>query len=86
MKVQSDLTGDRERAAEMTAPCESRVTTWMDRITKLTKATLSNAHTISEAVESCNPTNFAIPELPRITISSEVSYRPAGQQWPVCTP
>ena len=35
MKAQSDLTGDRESAAEMTAPRICAVTTWMDAINEM---------------------------------------------------
>lgn len=86
MKAQSELIGDNERVAEMTAPCESRATKWMDRITKLAKALTSSTNAVATTAAACKLSDFEIPEVPKITINPEVNYCPADQQWSVCTP
>ena len=86
MKAQSDLTGDRERAAEMIAPCASRATMWIDRITAANKSLCdidekSMINSFKSAIEF--PT---LTKLPEITIDEEVNHCPADQQWSVSTP
>ena len=85
MKAQSDLTGDRERAAEMTAPCASRVTAWMDRIKTACKGINSFATEGKTLIDSIAP-KFEIPDIGEISYNTEVNYCPARQQCLVCTP
>lgn len=86
MKAQSELAGDRKRQAETTCPRFGGVTKRMS--------------TIKAAIEMEDSLAKHVPNLPEITIAPafkeafenieipkpEVKHRPAGQQWPVCTP
>ena len=88
MKAQSDLTGDRERAAEMTVPRASGATMWIDRIATASKSITGFATEGKSLIDSFKPQiEFsALNELPKITLDDEVNHCPADQQWSVSTP
>ena len=92
MKAQSGLAGDRKRRAEMTRSHIRGVTNRMtgvaenmteacesikaSAITRMPKITVSPA--LTEALGRLSETSKLY--------DTEVNYRPAGQQCPVCTP
>ena len=102
MKAQSDLTGNRERRAEMTRPRFCGVTMWMSAIDTMTNTpatALSDFGLIADESKLARlQSEFAtardligtIDMRPNIftdlNTNNEVNYCPAAQQWTVCTP
>lgn len=86
MKAQSDLTGDRERRAEMTRPRKRGATNWMSGIDAMN----NSADRIFDSSSLSYGLSGALADFPSIgksyIIDTEVKHRPAAQQWVVCTP
>lgn len=85
MKAQSELMGNLERTAEMTVPCESRATNWMNGITGRMNAILDSfANTFvydHDIVDiGIEPALASTLDLITNSMNPEVSHRPAGQQ------
>lgn len=82
MKAQSDLIGDYERTAEMTAPRFCGVTKWMNSIDKMGKSLL-NIHSATSILDSISgpAATIAAIEPPAFdsTFNTEVNHRPAAQ-------
>lgn len=91
MKAQSELMGDHERAAEMTVPRFGGATKWSVRIN-----TMDSANALYDTINAVGTIGLnglsktlgcAKPFMAELdSDENEVNYRPAGQQWPVCTP
>jgi len=75
MKAQSDLTGDRESATEMTAPRICAVTTWMDTINSANgfMVDLMDKPTMEEAEAMITAARFT-PDLSKIADTLENKY------------
>lgn len=101
MKAQSDLTGDRERLAEMTRPRNSGVTKWNSLIYMASKTDdkmMLQCIDCDKKPAPSNTTDSSATTYEPIyrkandvhdtidTLHDEVNHRPAAQQWAVCTP
>ncbi len=92
MKAQSDLAGNRKRRAEMTRPHSRGVTNWMtgvsDKMSALSKSIASACASSLDfpKVEISPAFTEALSSISKTKFDTEVNHRPAGQQWPVCTP
>ncbi len=86
MKAQSELAGDSKRPAEMAGPRFDGVTRRMASMAKLAEmegcvaSVFESIPDISIAQELAEATQNAV------SMNPTVNHRPAGQQWPVCTP